>query len=217
VSTRTYGHYCAVARALDAVGDRWALLVVRELLDGPKRYTDLREGLPGISTDLLASRLRDLEREGLVERQILPPPAASKVYRLTDDGAALEPVLVALAGWGTRRLSTDQDGEFRSQWLTLSLRSMFTPAAAQDDTVTVDFLVNSSRLRARIDRGALTFDHHPTGPADVVISGDAAALSALARSPEDRTAVIAEGRVTIDGNPHAIAALQRAFGLEPRP
>jgi DNA-binding HxlR family transcriptional regulator len=217
VSTRTYGHYCAVARALDAVGDRWALLVVRELLDGPKRYTDLREGLPGISTDLLASRLRDLEREGLVERQILPPPAASKVYRLTDDGAALEPVLVALAGWGTRRLSTDQDGEFRSQWLTLSLRSMFTPAAAQDDTVTVDFLVNSSRLRARIDRGALTFDHHPTGPADVVISGDAAALSALARSPEDRTAVIAEGRVTIDGDPHAIAALQRAFGLEPRP
>lgn len=217
MSTRSYGHYCAVARALDAVGDRWALLVVRELLDGPKRYTDLRDGLPGISTDLLAARLRDLEREGLVERQVLPPPAASKVYRLTDDGAALEPVLVALAGWGARRLSTDQDGEFRSQWLTLSLRSMFTPAAAQDDTVTVDFLVDGSRLRARIDRGALTFDHHPTGPADVVISGDAAALSAIARSPEDRTAAIAEGRVTIDGNPHTVAALGRAFGLQPRP
>lgn len=122
---------------------------------------------------------------------------------------------MALAGWGAVRLSTDQDGEFRSQWLTLFLRSMFTPAAVHDDTFTVDFLVNGSRLRARIDRATLAFDHHPTGRADVVISGDAAALSALARSRQDRTAVLAEGRVTVDGPPYAVAALQRALGLAP--
>jgi DNA-binding HxlR family transcriptional regulator len=217
VSTRSYGHYCAAAKALDAVGDRWALLVIRELLTGPKRYTDLRGGLPGISTDLLAARLRDLEAEGLIERQVLPPPAASKVYELTDDGWALEPVLVALAHWGARRLPADLDGEFRSHWLTLSLRSMFTPTATLDATVTVDFLVDGSRLRARVDHGSLAFEPNPTGPADVVITGDAAAVAGLATNREGRLAVIAEGRVIVEGEPRAISALQRAFGLEPRP
>jgi DNA-binding HxlR family transcriptional regulator len=217
VGARSYGQYCAAAKALDAVGERWTLLVIRELLTGPKRYTDLRDGLPGISTDLLAARLHDLEAEGLVERQVLPPPAASKVYALTDDGSALEPVLVALSRWGARRLSTDQDGEFRSHWLTLSLRSMFTPAAAPDDTVTVDLLVDGDRLRARLDRGALSFDYHPTGPADVLITGDAAAIAGLATNREGDMAANTEGQAVVEGDPRAISALQQAFGLEPGP
>ena len=214
MSPRRYGQYCAAATALDAIGDRWALLVIRELLTGPKRYTDLLDGLPGISTDLLATRLRDLEAEHLVERQVLPPPAASKVYVLTEDGAALEPVLLALARWGIRRLAGQQAGEFRTHWLMLSLRSLFTPSAATSVHVTVDFLVDDDRLRARIDDQSLTFDHHPTGPADVTIKGDPGALSRLAVADEGR-AVIADGRVLVDGEPGAVAALGRALGLAP--
>jgi DNA-binding HxlR family transcriptional regulator len=217
VSARSYGQYCAAAKALDAVGDRWTLLVIRELLTGPKRYTDLRGGLPGIPTDLLAARLRDLEADGLIERKVLPPPAAARVYALTDDGSALEPVLIALASWGVRRLPAEQDGEFRSYWLTLSLRSMFTPAAVPRDALTVDFLVDGDCLRARLHQGTLSFEQRPTGPADVVVSGDPAAVARLGTNHADRVAVIAEGRVTVQGDPDAIAALQRAFGLDPRP
>lgn len=215
MSARSYGQYCAAATALDAVGDRWTLLVIRELLTGPKRYTDLRDGLPGIPTDLLAARLRDLEAERLVERRVLPRPAASKVYALTDDGSALEPVLLALSRWGARRLPAEQHGEFRTHWLALSLRSMFTPAAAPHDTVVVDFVVDGDRLRARLDRGALSFEHDPTGPADVTISGDPAAIARLGANHEAGLAALADGRVTVQGDPDAISALRRAFGLEP--
>src|SRR4051794_33882868 len=97
---RTYGDRCGIARALDAVGERWALLVVRELLLGPKRFTDLRAGLPGASPNVLAQRLRQLGGAGIVGRQTLPPPAAAQVYGLTGRGAALEPVILALGRWG---------------------------------------------------------------------------------------------------------------------
>jgi DNA-binding HxlR family transcriptional regulator len=213
MSARTYGQYCAVATALDAIGDRWTLLVIRELFSGAKRYTDLYEGVPGISTDLLAARLRDLETGGVIERQVLPPPAASTVYALTDDGAALEPVLVALARWGTPRLPRRQHGEFRAHWLVLSLRSMFVPSAATRSRLTVDFVVAGDRLRACIDKGNLDFDRKPSGPADVVIRGDAAAIARLANDRGDRAAALTTGRVVVDGGPDAIAALQRAFGL----
>src|SRR5436190_20653972 len=98
---RTYGDRCGVARALDLLGDRWALLVVRELLLGPKRFTDLRAGLPNVGPDVLAQRLRELEAAGIVRRATLPPPAASKVYELTSRGGELEPVVLALGRWGS--------------------------------------------------------------------------------------------------------------------
>src|SRR6202012_4603508 len=99
---RTYGDSCGIARALDIVGERWALLVVRELLLGPKRFTDLRAGLPRVGPDMLAARLRELEDAGVVARGELPPPAASKIYELTEWGAELAPVLLALGRWGSR-------------------------------------------------------------------------------------------------------------------
>src|SRR5215213_11249135 len=101
-TTRTYGDGCAIARALDLVGDRWALLVVRELLLGPKRYTDLRRGLPNASPNVLAQRLGELERAGVLRRRKLPPPAGSRVYELTEWGMELEPVVVSLGRWGAR-------------------------------------------------------------------------------------------------------------------
>jgi len=216
VATRSYGQYCAVAYALDALGDRWALLVIRELLGGPRRYTDLRDGLPGISTDLLAARLRDLEAAELVRRRALPPPAASTVYELTEDGAAIEPLVIELARWGVRRLPTEPEGEFRCHWIGVWLRSEFVAAAAEEVNLMVDFVVDEDRFRACIDHGTLTFDEHPAGQADIVLTGDAGAITRLG-SPdlETRAAVLKRGQVTVDGEPRAIAALARALGLMP--
>jgi DNA-binding HxlR family transcriptional regulator len=125
-----YDHYCPVAHALDLVGDRWALLVVRELMPGPKRYTDLVEHLPGIGTNILASRLRDLEAGGVVEKRTLPPPAASRVYELTDYGQELRPVLRELALWGARSLGppTGEDELFPG-WLENALGTLLAPLA----------------------------------------------------------------------------------------
>jgi DNA-binding HxlR family transcriptional regulator len=99
-TTRSYNDLCPIARALDVVGERWALLVIRELLLGPQRFSDLRLALPGVSSNLLTDRLRELEVRGVVRRRVLPPPAGSSVYELTDRGLRLEPVLDALGAWG---------------------------------------------------------------------------------------------------------------------
>jgi DNA-binding HxlR family transcriptional regulator len=125
-----YDHYCPVAHALDLVGDRWALLVVRELMPGPKRYTDLVEHLPRIGTNILASRLRDLEAGGIVEKRTLPPPAASRVYQLTDYGRQLRSVLRELALWGSRSLGPPTaDDELFPGWLENALGTLLAPLA----------------------------------------------------------------------------------------
>ena len=121
---RSYHHYCGVAKALDVVGDRWTLLVVRELLlRGPSRYTDLQKGLPGIATNLLVTRLRELEESGLVVRQDAPPPVATTLFALTERGAALELVIAALGAWAGPLMSElGDDDEVCSRWLTLPVR-----------------------------------------------------------------------------------------------
>ncbi len=117
---RTYDDGCAAAHALDLVGERWALLVVRELLLGPKRFTDLRSGLPNASPNVLAQRLRGLEAAGVVRRRKLPPPAASRVYELTEWGKDLEPVIISLGKWGVRSPSKPRDTELGVDSLVLS-------------------------------------------------------------------------------------------------
>ena len=120
---RKFDQYCPVAHALSLVGERWSLLIVRELLHGPKRYTDLTHGLPGIGTNILAARLRDLEESGVVRKRTLPPPAASTVYELTDYGRALEGPLLALGRWGALSIGERQDGQsLRSEWLAVPYR-----------------------------------------------------------------------------------------------
>jgi DNA-binding HxlR family transcriptional regulator len=116
---RSYGQYCSVARALDVVGDRWALLIVRELLlRGSCRFTDLKNGLPGIATNLLSGRLKDLDEAGIVAREDAPPPIATALYSLTATGRELEPALKALGQWGLRLMMTEQaDDAFQAQWL----------------------------------------------------------------------------------------------------
>ena len=127
---KRYDQYCPVAHALDVVGDRWALLAVRELTQGPKRYTDLADGLPGVGTNILAARLRDLEAAGVVTKRTLPPPAASRVYELTDYGLELKPVIRELALWGARSLGppTAEDELFPG-WLVCPIDMILAPRA----------------------------------------------------------------------------------------
>jgi DNA-binding HxlR family transcriptional regulator len=127
---KRYDQYCPVAHALDLVGERWALLIVRELLQGPQRYTDLAAKLPGCGTNILAGRLKDLEAGGVVTKRRLPPPAASQVYELTSYGVALKPVIRELAVWGIRSLGPpDFEGELPPDWLEHALDTVFAPVA----------------------------------------------------------------------------------------
>src|SRR5437764_8558232 len=127
---RTSGDPCGIARALDLVGVRWALLVVRELLLGPKRFTDMRAGLPHVGPDVLAQRLRELEQAGVVRRGKLPPPAAARVYELTERGRGLEPVVLALGRWGSQAPLPDGHGELGIDAMVLALKTLFAPDRA---------------------------------------------------------------------------------------
>src|SRR5436309_4325623 len=129
---RSYGDPCGIARALDVIGERWALLIVRELLLGPKRFTDLRSGLPQVGPDVLSQRLRELEQAGVVRRAKLPPPAGSRVYELTGWGRELEPVVLGLGLWGSARAPFPADhGALGSDSLVLALKTLFDPARAE--------------------------------------------------------------------------------------
>jgi DNA-binding HxlR family transcriptional regulator len=165
-----YDQYCPVAHALDVVGDRWALLVVRELIHGPKRYTDLAESLPGIGTNILAARLRDLETAGVIERKTLPPPAASRVYELTGYGLELKPVIRELALWGARSLGppTTAD-EFFPGWLFCPVDMILGPLAPAGR---FEFRVGDE-ISSLVDGVART---GPIDDPDVVIEGDAEGL-----------------------------------------
>lgn len=129
---RTYRDSCGIARALDLAGERWALLVVRELLLGPKRFTDLRAGLPNLSPDVLAQRLRELEHAGIARRRKLPPPASARVYELTEWGAELEPVLLALGRWGSRVALPPAPAELSPDAIAIALKTVFDASAAAD-------------------------------------------------------------------------------------
>jgi DNA-binding HxlR family transcriptional regulator len=170
---KRYEQYCPMAHALDLVGDRWALLVVRELMHGPKRYTDLVDHLHGIGTNILAARLRDLEAHGVVARRTLPPPAASRVYELTDYGRELKPALRELALWGARSLGppTDQDELFEG-WLSNAMDVVMASRAP----------AGRFEFRAGPEIASLVHGEVVDGPIDdpdVVVEGDAEGIYSL--------------------------------------
>lgn len=170
---RSYNQYCAVAKALDAVGDRWTLLIIRELLlrDGA-RYTDLQYGLPGIATNLLGDRLRDLEEQGLVRREAAPPPVATTLYHLTAAGRELEPVLLALGRWGTRFMPEPTGEEvFRSHWLAFPVSQYLRDAEPDAPPAVIE--VRTGDEPAFIDVGGDIATHLGAAPApDLVLEGD---------------------------------------------
>jgi len=176
---RTYDDGCAAAHALDLIGERWALLVVRELLLGPKRFTDLRAGLPNASPNVLAQRLRELEAAGVVRRRKLPPPAASRVYELTDWGMELEPVVISLGRWGARSPSRPRDAALSVDSLILSFRTMFDPRAADGLNASYELRLGEDRFYAVVAEGRFEVVRGSAEEPDATIETDPATLAAL--------------------------------------
>src|SRR5215210_6639008 len=152
-TTRTYDDGCAAAHALDLVGERWALLVVRELLLGPKRFTDLRAGLPNVGPDVLAQRLRELEASGVVRRRKLAPPSGARVYELTEWGSDLEPVILGLGRFGSRAPFPAGDAELGPDAFAIALKTVFDADAADGLDATVELRVGEDRFVARVAGG----------------------------------------------------------------
>ena len=202
---RTYGDPCGVARALDAVGERWALLVVRELLLGPKRFSALHRGLGAASQNVLAQRLRELEAAGVVRRRRLGPPAGSWVYELTEQGAELEPVLVALGRWGRNRPMT-AEAELSVDALALALQTTFDPVAAGDLEASLDLHVDDDQLELAATGGRLAITRASAKDPDATLRTDAPTLRELAFRKRRLDDAAAAGDVAIDGD---VAALQR--------
>ena len=174
---RSYRQFCGIARALDLVGERWALLIVRDLVLGPKRFTDLRRGLPGIGTNVLAARLKELERGGVVARRTLPPPAASTVYELTGYGRMLEGPLLAVGRWGAASMGQRLPGQaLRSEWFGVALKAFFRPEAAADVKAEIELRFADGTLLARLDHGTLVVEPGSPNGADLVLETEVETL-----------------------------------------
>jgi DNA-binding HxlR family transcriptional regulator/putative sterol carrier protein len=213
-TTRTYGDGCGIAHALDLVGERWALLVVRELLLGPKRFTDLRAGLPNASPNVLAQRLRELERGGLVQRRRLPPPAGSRVYELTAWGRELEPIVLALGGWGVRSPSFPDDDPVGVDSVALALRSLFNPDAAEGLSARYELRLGEDRFRLQIRGGAIEVDRGSGDDPDAVVETDVETLRAVVWLGRQLDDAVRAGDLRVEGDRSAVA---RLVGLFPRP
>ncbi|HZE29969.1 MAG TPA: winged helix-turn-helix transcriptional regulator [Actinoallomurus sp.] len=209
--SRKYDDPCGIARGLDAVGERWALLVVRELLFGPKRFTDLHHGLPTASQNVLSQRLRELEDTGVVRRRRLGPPAAAWVYELTEWGRDLEPVLFHLARWGSRS-PLASGNELSADALMFALKTSFDPEAAQDGTY--EIRLGDDRFRAEITGGRLELTRGTAERPDAVLDTDAATLRSLVFGGRDLAGAIRNGALKIEGDERAVARFVAVF---PRP
>jgi DNA-binding HxlR family transcriptional regulator/putative sterol carrier protein len=210
---RSYGDPCGIARALDLVGERWALLLVRELVLGPKRFTDLRAGLPGASPNVLAQRLRELERVGVVRRRRLGPPVGSRVYELTDWGLELEPVLLTLGRWGSR--SAQIPGvELGVDALMLALKSTFDPARAEGLRVAVEVRIGEEPFWIAVGDQRISVGRGVAGRADGVIEADGGTFRRLAFGRVGLDEAVAEGSVRVEGD---LGVLRRFLTLFPVP
>jgi DNA-binding HxlR family transcriptional regulator len=204
-TTRNYRDACPIARALDVIGERWALLVVRELLLGAQRFSDLRRALPGASTNMLTDRLRELEVHGIVQRRTLPPPAASAVYELTERGCELEPILDALGAWGS--------GEPRSEHSSLTATSVLiflrASARAHPNPPTHTFRVQLDNRVWTISTpdGKLEIESRDTATPDASLHADPETLNALLDEPAGLDAAISAGSVRAEGNLSALRHL----------
>ena len=211
-----YQQYCGLARALDVVGDRWTLLIIRELTPGPRRYTDLIDGLPGISRNLLTERLRGLERDGIVARRDLPPPAARQVYELTEDGRDLANATVSLVAWGVRRLGDRKPTEaFHARWAALAMATFADREAAKGVCETYQYLVGGSAFHFTVDDGSIQLrDGHAEDPA-VSLTTDEETWADIASGKVRASSAVATGALRVAGDPRAAKRLGRIFSRNP--
>jgi len=217
MSTRVYGQYCGFARALEIVGERWAMLVVRDLLVGPKRFTDLHRGLPGIPTNVLTARLKELEESGVVRRRVLPRPERSVVYELTEYGAELEEVVFGLGRWGAKSLGEPRPDETVTvDSLIVAMRSTFRREAARKLRVGYELRLGAIFIAIRIDDGTLEVAEGALPDADLVIETGPAIKGLMAGeiSPAD---AIKSGIVHLIGDRRLLKRFVEIFRIAPMP
>jgi DNA-binding HxlR family transcriptional regulator len=202
---RSYDEYCSIAKSLDLIGDRWTLLIVRELsLRGPSRYTDLRDGLPGIATNLLADRLRDLEAAGVVAREEAPRPIATTLFRLTPRGEGLKPVLDELMRWGLPLMVEQRDDEaVRSHWLAGALETSLSDRRPDGDPVTLELRVGDEPIVVTAGAGETKVTLGAAAVPDAVLTGPERPIMGLLLGKLDQGAAEAMG-VTIEGDPAVV-------------
>jgi DNA-binding HxlR family transcriptional regulator/putative sterol carrier protein len=210
-----YQQYCGLARALDIAGDRWTLLIVRELLPGPRRFTDLIDGLPGISRNLLTERLRDLERDGILARQELPPPAARQVYELTDDGRDLAEAMTGLIAWGARRLGARGPTEtFRARWAAAAMVTLADREAAKGVSETYQFVVGGSAFHFTLDDGSIQVEDGRAQDPAVTLTTDEETWGDIAGGKITASSARATGALTVEGDLQAAMRLAKIFARD---
>lgn len=211
---RSYGEACRFAYALDVVGERWALLVVRELLLGPKRFTDLRAGLPHASSNILSERLRDLEHGGVIQRRKLPPPAASSVYELTEWGRELEPVVTKLGAWGARSPIPPDSQEIGPDSIVLALRSLFDPQAAADLSAVYGLRIGEDYFRVEVADGGVELSRGTAeGPTVSIATADAGTFAAILAGGLPLDEAIGSGAAEVEGPKQAAKRFLRLFPM----
>ena len=202
-----------MSHALDLIGERWAMHVVRELMLGPKRYSDLKADLPGISTNMLSDRLNELERTGLLRRRRLPPPAASWVYELTPYGADLEPIITVLGRWGARSPGHRPDLPLSVTSFVLSLRTNVDAARTAGLTASYALRVGDVDLHARLVRGHFTVEPGAPATPDATLAGAPEALAGLIYGGRDLDDAVRSGDVAVTGDENAARSLLTLFTL----
>ena len=211
---RTYGDGCAIAQALDLVGERWALLVVRELLLGPKRYTDLRRGLPNASPNVLSQRLGELERAGVLRRRKLPPPAGSRVYELTEWGRELEHTVISLGHWAARSPSgLASDAPVGVDSMILALRSRFDADAARGLGARYELRLGEDRFGIEVRGDEIEVARGSAERADATIDSDPDTLAAVLWGGQPLADAQRSGRMTIEGDKAAVKRFLRLFPM----
>ncbi|HEY2793535.1 MAG TPA: winged helix-turn-helix transcriptional regulator [Micromonosporaceae bacterium] len=214
-TNRTYDDSCGIAHALELVGERWALLVVRELMLGPKRFGDITDGLPGISANVLSHRIDELERAGLITRRKLPKPAAVWVYDLTDWARELEPVMQIFGRWAARDPNHRKDLHFGVTSLVLSLRSNFDAALADGLKLTVQLVANGEPYVATVARKKLVIEAGETDHPDAGISGDPRTFASVLYGQRPLSDAMAAGDLTVTGNTEVAARFLSLYSLLP--
>ncbi len=213
---RWYEDACAAAHALDLVGERWALLVMRELIFGPRRFSELRASLPGISANVLTQRLAGLEAAGVVVRRRLPPPAPAQVYALTEWGQESEPIFQALGRWAARSPLHDPTLPFSAASLLLSLRTMLDAGRAGDLAARIGFRLGEERYLARLGEGRIEIAAGPVEGADLVLGGAPAVIAAAIYGGQPLEALEAAGALRIEGDRALAARFLTLFPLPPK-